>query len=360
MNSSTDRQRIVRVLDANLNRAREALRVLEEYTRLVLDDTGLTERTKAIRHDLAACIPEELNRLLMGSRDIVADVGRGISTPSEYQRATAFDVAVAAAKRLGEALRTIEEYGKILDSEFARTVEALRYRCYELEQRIDRVHRAGGRFGRIDLYVIITERLCVNDWFQTASEALKGGATCLQLREKDLSDRVLLDRARRLRMLCHDHDALFIVNDRVDLAALAEADGVHLGQDDISVAAARRLLPDRCLVGISTHTTDQVEQALPQCPDYLATGPMFPTALKPGTSTAGVELLTHARERTSTPLVAIGGIDAGNAGSILDRVACTLCVCRAVVGERDVRAAAALLTRIMDPFRTTVDVASNS
>ena len=354
MNSITDRQRVVRVLDANINRAREALRVLEEYARLVLEDAGLTEHTKAVRHDLVACIPDELNRLLIGSRDIVADVGRTIAAPSEYQRSNISDVTTAATKRLGEALRTIEEYGKTIDSAFAQSVEAIRYRVYELEQRIDRLQRAKQRFGPIGLYVIITEQVCVNDWFETARFALQGGATCLQLREKNLPDRVLLDRAHRLRALCHEHDALFILNDRADIAALAEADGVHLGQGDISAPSARRLLPDRCIVGISTNTITQVDQALEQRPDYVATGPMFATALKPNAPTAGINLLTYARQRTSTPLVAIGGIDPGNAGTILSEAACTLCVCRAVVAEQDVRAAAARLTRTLDAARSAV------
>ncbi len=358
MNSIPDRQRVLRVLDANLNRAREALRVLEEYARLVIDDKGLTKHTKGIRHDLVACVPEALNRRLTVSRDIVADVGRTVGTPSEYHRSNISDVTTAAAKRLEEALRTIEEYGKTIDPSFARGIETIRYCVYELEQRIDRLQHAQQRFGAIGLYVIITDQVCVNDWFQTATEALKGGASCLQLREKNLSDRELLDRARRLRALCHEHDALFILNDRADLAALAEADGVHLGQDDISVSGARRLMPDRCIVGISTNTREQVDQALEQRPDYVATGPTYATALKPDAPTAGIDLLTYARSRTSTPLVAIGGIDAGTAGVILNQVVCTLCVCRAVVAAQDARAATALLTRAIDTARRTANAST--
>ena len=143
---------VLRILDANFNRAREALRVMEEYARFVVDDAGLTAAIKETRHAVTNEVESMSARAkarcsAIVYRDIVGDVGREISAESEYQRADAAQVAVAAGKRLSEALRAIEEYGKIIDSAFAATIETIRYRGYELERRLALTTQARQRFG---------------------------------------------------------------------------------------------------------------------------------------------------------------------------------------------------------------------
>jgi thiamine-phosphate pyrophosphorylase len=338
----------VRIIDANLNRAREALRVMEEFARFGLDDAGLSAGIKAARHELGACIPETLARRLPVHREITTDVGREVRTDSEYARSDAIEVAQAAAKRLSEALRTIEEYGKTIDETFAAAIERIRYQGYELEQRLLLCVRARERFGHVRLYVLLTESLCAGDWRATAEAALCGGADCLQLREKDLPDGELLDRANRLTELCHKYEAVFIVNDRPDIAALSGADGVHVGQDDMAVASARRILPTTGLVGVSTHTIEQVTKAASASPDYLAVGPMFNTPTKPQDHIAGPAVLAAARKETGLPLVAIGGITPDNAEEVLSAAPCCLCVCTGVIAQVDVEAAAARLRAMID------------
>ena len=127
---------IARIIDANINRAREALRVMEDYARFVLDDPAGCEVLKRYRHDVADCVARFPAEVLLASRETVADVGRVLSVPSERRRRAARDVFVAAAKRLAEALRTVEEYAKTFDAEAAAAVEALRYRTYEVEQHV--------------------------------------------------------------------------------------------------------------------------------------------------------------------------------------------------------------------------------
>ncbi len=362
----------LRIIDANLNRAREALRVMEEYARLGLDDAGLSSSIKETRHALAAAVGEMEDGLwgdatgklaqaspnggfhsacgsggLIRSRDIVGDVGCDVATATEYEREDALHVALAAGKRLSEALRCVEEYGKVIAPSFAAAVEKIRYRGYELERRLHVISSARARFAKIQLYVIIIESLCAGDWFATAEAALQGGADCLQLREKNLADGELLDRAKRLATLCHEQKALLIVNDRPDIAALSGADGVHLGQEDMSIAAARRILPLNAIVGVSTHTIEQVQAAAEQAPDYIAVGPMFATATKPQDHIAGPGTLSAARERTSLPLVAIGGIGENNMDSILTAAHCIVCVCGAVIGASDTRGVASRLARSM-------------
>lgn len=386
---------IFRILDANFNRSREALRVMEEYARFVLDDAALTEAIKQARHDLVGAaravsgttsLPHgrgfvgpvahapgsdwdpplsplakgggcafapgrgsdrraepALPGSLVAHRDIVGDVGRETTTPSEFRRTDAGEVVAAATKRMSEALRAIEEYGKTVDADFAAAIERLRYRGYELERRLFATVRARERFGSVRLYVILTESLCRNGWFETAEAALRGGADCLQLREKDLPDRETLDRAKRLAALCRDRGAIFIVNDRPDIALAAGAHGVHLGQDDLPVSAARRMLPARYIVGVSTHTIEQADAAIADAPDYIAVGPMFDSPTKPQKLIAGSELLATVRTRTSLPLVAIGGINPANVGAVLAAGPCGICVCRAVISQPDVTSAIAVL-----------------
>jgi len=338
----------LRIIDANVNRAREALRVMEEYARFVLEDATLSGALKQARHDLAGIVASALGDTPIRRREIVADVGRALTTPTESRRETAADVAVAAGKRLSEAVRVLEEFGKTIDPSLGVRMENLRYAAYELERRLRITTEARRRFQGVGLYVLITSALCRGDWPATAEAALRGGAQCLQLREKELSDAQLLDRAKRLVGLSHEHRALAIINDRADIAAASGADGVHLGQDDVSVAAARRVLGSDAIVGKSTHTESQVSAAIDEGPDYIAVGPMFPTSTKPQDHVAGPQTLALARARTGVPLVAIGGITPENASPVLAAGATCLCVCSSVIGADEPEAACASLGSLID------------
>ncbi|MCH8851460.1 MAG: thiamine phosphate synthase [Planctomycetes bacterium] len=194
-----------------------------------------------------------------------------------------------------------------------------------------------GKFDTVKLYVLLTEALCHGDWYETAEAALAGGAGAIQLREKQLTDIELLDRARRIRELCERHEALLIINDRPDIALAVGAHGVHLGQEDASVSEARRILGDECIIGVSTHTVEQAKAAVAGLPDYIAVGPMFESHTKPQDHIAGPETLSAVRSLTSLPLVAIGGITLENAAQCAP--ADVLAVCSAVISVDDVASA---------------------
>ncbi len=344
---------ILRVLDANLNRAREALRVMEEHARLVLADATLTEDIKIVRHELSRAAPDDLAARLPVMRDIVGDVGTAISTESEFDRRGAEDVARSAAMRLGESLRVLEEYGKTTNAEFARRIEGLRYRTYDLERRLIMHTLVRERFGGVRLYVLMTESLCHAStesagWLAVAEATLRGGADCIQLREPNMSDRELVARGRMLAELCRRHDALLIVNDRPDIAALCGADGVHVGQDDLAVADARRIVGPDAIVGVSTHNIEQVAAAARLAPDYIAVGPMFASETKPQPRVAGLTTLREARASTSLPIVAIGGINPDRAAEVLESGADALCVCSAIIAAADPESATAEFRAIID------------
>jgi thiamine-phosphate pyrophosphorylase len=327
---------VARIIDANFNRAREALRVMEDYARFVLDSEALAKRLKDLRHGLASAVATSDADALMIARDTAGDVGTVNETASEYRRSDAESVVRAAGKRLSEALRVIEEYAKTFDEAMARRVEQLRYRGYDIEKQFYLVMRAWQVFSDVALYVLITESLCAHAWRDVIKSVAESvGRCCFQLREKGLTDAELLDRAGAFVECCREAGMISIINDRCDIAVASGADGVHVGQDDFSVEVARRILGPRLLVGISTHSVEQATTATHSHPDYIAVGPMFATSLKPDADVAGPQCMRQVADVTAIPKVGIGGINADNAGQVFDAGADCVAVCSAIVASDD-------------------------
>jgi len=207
------------------------------------------------------------------------------------------------------------------------------------------------RLARAQLY-FIADATAVGE---TLRAALAGGVDVFQLRDKGLGDSPLLRCADAARELCEEAGALFIVNDRPDVAASADADGVHVGQDDVSVASARRIVGADRLVGLSTHTPEQVDAA--EGADYLGVGPVHATPTKLGRPAVGTALVAHAAQHARAPWFAIGGLDAGNVGAVLDAGARRISVVRAIADaddpERAARTLKAMLSEVsLGPART--------
>lgn len=347
-----------RILDVSLNRLREALRVVEDYARFVLEDPDAAYSAKQLRHATREVVARLDEHALSCSRDIRGDVGRDTKVAAELHRTDSEDVAAAALARAQESARSLGEFGKLICADTAHLAEQIRYTLYELDQRIRLRGRPRRRFRAVELYVIVTRDRCRSGWLETAEAALRGGAKCLQLREKTLSDRDLLEAARELRDLTLRYEALFIVNDRPDIAALVRADGVHLGQDDLPVDQARRILGGAALVGKSTHTREQFEQALREQPDYIAIGPVFASSTKPQPHIAGLETLQTVARSSTLPVVAIGGICAATIEEVARRGASCACVCSGIIASADPRAAAEELRRRFHLAREPHDATS--
>ena len=178
--------------------------------------------------------------------------------------------------------------------------------------------------------------------------ALQGGVHIVQLREKELPDEELVAAGRRFAELCREHGALLIVNDRPDLALACGADGVHVGQDDEPLADVRAKVGPDLVVGISTHTPAQVDEAERSEADYLGVGPVFPTATKPHVAPVGLELVRHAAEHARKPWFAIGGIDQQRAAQVVAAGAERIAVVRAIRDARDPHGAARALAEALD------------
>jgi thiamine-phosphate pyrophosphorylase len=186
------------------------------------------------------------------------------------------------------------------------------------------------------------------------SEALAGGVDVLQLREKHGSDAEIQAAAARFRTLCDEHGAVFVLNDRPDLAMATGADGVHLGQEDERVESVRERVGDELLIGLSTHSEEQLAAGLETSADYVCVGPVYATPTKPDYPAVGLDLVRHAAETADRPWFAIGGIDGANVREVVGAGAPRVVVVRAIRNAPDPRVAAAAMRAVAEGARRVV------
>lgn len=326
-----------RALDANLNRVAEGFRALEDVARFVCSDPELTRRLRRARHEIRACF-SHFDRDLLTARDVATDPASGhVSTHSVQSRLGLRRLVSANAKRVQEGLRSVEECAKLLgEGERSRAMESLRFESYVLEQLLQ------GKLGRdlpAGIYGIITERFAGGRTVAEVALALaRGGITVLQYREKHLqkSFRTMVTECRALRAITRDNGITFIVNDYPELAVLADADGIHVGQDDLSVTDLRRLVGSR-LIGVSTHAPEQACGAVDDGADYLGVGPVFGTNIKDDVcAPVGLEYVEYAAANLAIPWVAIGGIKEHNMASVVACGATRVCLVSELIGADDI------------------------
>lgn len=339
----------LRIIDANINRLGEGLRVLEELARMTLNDTILTQKLKDIRHE-AVITDAELRKKLLQARDAVGDVGSGMDVPGEAKRGDASEVITANSRRAQESLRVLEEIAKSpgmpLDAEKYRKA---RFELYTIEKELlsrilrrEKVKRLAG------LYVVIdTEWLKGRKPSELAIQAIRGGANVIQLRCKERSIKEFLSIAKDLKKICSENDILFIVNDSLEVALVAGADGLHVGQEDLPVAAARKLLPIDAIVGCSVSTIDEAKAAADDGADYLGVGAIFATATKESVEVVGPGRLKEIKKAVDLPIVAIGGINKENLGEVMKAGASAAAVISVVLGATDVENATRQLANII-------------
>lgn len=301
-----------RIVDAAANRVAEGLRVVEDYARLGLDDTHLTTLTKQLRHNLATTLSLLPSPQRIAGRETLMDVGTGVKTETELARADLASVVLASWKRVQQGLRSLEEYGKLIDSGFALACEQLRYRSYTLERALDITRDSRARLEHARLYVLIGGGPTEASFAELAQQLITGGAHLLQLRDKQLDDRELLARARLLRRLTRDTATLFIMNDRPDLAVLSQADGVHVGQEELTVKDTRAIVGVNMLIGVSTHSIEQARRAALDGANYIGVGPMFPSTTKAFDAFPGLDFAEAVAREITLPAFAIGGVTLEN------------------------------------------------
>jgi thiamine-phosphate pyrophosphorylase len=343
-----ERLAALRAIDAAANRAGEALRVIEDYLRFVLDDRHLTSHCKQIRHDLTAALEVFPTAERNAARETQADVGTDVTLAAEQIRDSTLAVLHANFNRLEQSLRSLEEFSKILTPDTAAVVEQLRYRVYTLQRAGDITSTSLERLAHARLYVLVDGGSLIEQ-FQTLMEQLiSSGVAVIQLRDQRLADRELLIRARLLRELTRANQTLLILNDRPDLAVLADADGVHLGQQDLTVKDARRILGPRGLIGVSTHSMEQARSAVLDGANYIGVGPTFASGTKQFSQFTGTELLRSVQAEIRLPAFAIGGITIQNLSQVLATGFTRVAVSGAIVGSENPACAAGKFLTALD------------
>jgi thiamine-phosphate pyrophosphorylase len=348
-------QAVHRLLDANLDRAREGLRVIEDWCRFGLDRADLVSRLKDLRQRLGQ---RHLDVYKL-ARDTAGDVAAGMGHPAQRQRSEAAQVLAANCARVQEALRVLEEFGRGLDDPLASEAASIRYALYDLEVELLRARGGTGAerralLQRCRLYLVTSPSPRLE---AVVEAALRAGVRLVQYRAKEgstaadgqpITDAGRLEQALALRALCHQHGALFLINDRLDIAAAVEADGVHLGQGDLPPSLARQLLGPDALIGRSTHAIAQLRQAVADGCDYVGVGPVNATPTKPGREPVGLNYVRQAVAESPIPCFAIGGIDADNLAAVRAAGGERVAVVRAITEAADPEQASRVLLAALE------------
>ena len=327
------------MIDANVNRAAEGLRVLEDIARFHLNDSTLSEVCKQYRHTIRHAFP---NCIL--HRDTHGDVGTSITTDEEAKRSSLHDIVIASSNRCCEALRVIEEGVKLEASTVP--VKDLRYAIYDTAQQILR------ELGSVvpsswRLCFVCTASECVLPWEETVLQAISCGCDCIQVREKTMSTTKLIEHVNQVIDITSGKAAV-IVNDRIDVMLATNATGVHLGLDDMAIHNARTICGDQYVVGATVHSLEEATQAATAGADYFGVGAMFKSSTKQS-EVKGVGLLNEVHVAIPhIPLLAIGGITPDNCGELYAACECGVAVSNAIAhSETPAKTASELLNGVL-------------
>lgn len=331
-----------RILDANRNRAAEGLRVLEDYSRFVLEHAELTKALRLLRHRIRKSLSLDEAKLL-SSRNSPGDTGFAISQKSTLDNKQSDSALIAGNfKRVQESLRVMEENLKVAGYfELSKLYESLRFDSYALEQDFQgacnrkrwKTHYFYGLYG-----LTSEEHSLGRSNIEVASQMVQSGIKIIQYREKEKSQAGKYEECLRIREITKRAGALFIVNDDVALAILSDADGIHLGQDDLPIEDARKLVGRDMIIGKSTHSPQQAESAIREGADYLGIGPLYCTQTKKDVcSPVGLEYLAYAVKEVNIPFVAIGGIKAHNIQDVVRTGAQCIALVTEIVGAGNIK-----------------------
>lgn len=319
-----------RIIDVNLNRTAEGLRILEEISRFVLNNRDFSSFIKKTRHKICQIQEADYQNLLI-ARDSLNDIGPKIQNPDS--RVDIETIFKANVKRIQQSLRVLEEY----DINNSSVYEKLRYQIYDFEKKMWSALKLDLKkylLNNRNLYLVTNSDGFESDdkFLDAVAQALSGGVDIIQLREKKSNARRIIELGHKIRQLTSIYNALFIVNDRVDIAKIVKADGVHLGQDDVEIDYAKEILGSDKIIGISTHERKQAIKAVEQGADYIGVGPVFETPTKPGRKSVGLDYVKWASENViDIPFYAIGGINQENVRDVIEFGAKNIAVVRAII-----------------------------
>uniref|UniRef100_A0A7V0Z5J4 Thiamine-phosphate synthase n=1 Tax=candidate division WOR-3 bacterium TaxID=2052148 RepID=A0A7V0Z5J4_UNCW3 len=303
-----------RILDVNLNRLTESLKLIEDYARFVMEDLSILENIRKLRKsflNIKKSLPVK-NFILY--RHSETDLGR----EPEFDvipRQAEDDILLANFSRAKESARIIEEILRQKNKIMSRNIKKIRFQIYDLEKLVLQKHKK-----RFDprLYVIIDEKYIDKMPLYEMIKILQdNGVSMIQLRIKTMSDRRFYYYGKRIRTLITNKELKFIINNRIDIALAVNADGIHLGQEDIPLNYARDILGENFIIGVSAHNLKEALRAQKNGADYLGVGAVFPTKTKQDAQVCGLDLIRKLKNKINIPIIAIGGINNRNYKKVL-------------------------------------------
>ena len=330
-----------RIIDANINRVSEGLRVLEDMARFYYHDPQLTEELKQMRHRVRKIV-NHLYVDCLSSRDSIHDIGFDISQKNDLDNKHHLrELIMGNFKRVQEGIRVVEEALKIAGYyELSKTYEKCRYECYAVEKRY--VGKFNKRIKRdvldTDLYCITAEEYAKDrSNVEIVQAMIQAGVKIIQYREKNKKMMDKYEECKKIRALTWAAGVTFIINDDVDIALLVKADGVHIGQQDLPIEKVRELVGDEMIIGLSTHSPAQAQDAVKRGADYIGVGPIFRTFTKKDVcDPVGLEYLEYVVEKLDIPFVAIGGIKEHNVNEVANRGAGCIAMVTEIVGADNI------------------------
>ena len=331
--------RIAQIIDANLDRAREGLRVLEDWARFGLGRKDLVISFKNFRQTLG----KHHLKVYKESRNVNNDECVGLSHPEQFKRNKASSIISSNAARVQEALRVIEEFSRDHNQNLSKITSEIRYEIYNLEIALLEAqsnHSLRKILNENDLYFITLD---TENLFEKIKKILEGGVKIIQLRFKKGKDSDNLKFAIRVRDLCNNFGALFLINDRVDIALACKADGVHLGQDDMDIKSARNILGYSKIIGISASDELNIKKAILDGCDYLGIGPVFVTSTKEGKVPLGIDTLKSLTKDISIPWFAIGGIKQEDISLLKENNICKIAIITDLINSKNPKEKAIML-----------------
>ncbi len=323
--------RIAQIIDANLDRAREGLRVMEDWCRFGLKRNDFSTQIKDWRQQLGA----HHHYVYRQARLTSEDPALGSSHPLQKKRSTPEAIFIANSSRVQEALRVIEEFTRITDPGLSKIATKIRYETYEIEVNVLKAKAVMDKRKTLrdcSIYLITTNK---KNQKEIVLQSLEAGVKIVQYREKFLNDNEKVNQAKDLASLCKKYNSLFIVNDRIDIALAVDADGIHLGQEDIPTKIARELIGSEKIIGRSTHCLEDIKNAEEEGCDYIGIGPIFPSETKKNLRPIGIDYLRKGLDNTPLPAFAIGGINVSNINKLSQINNLRIAVSDAIINSND-------------------------
>ena len=343
----------LRIIDAAQNRAAEGMRVVEDFARMHKEDSFLSGELKQLRHDLTTTLAPVNSHLLLQARDPATDVGTQITTSTEFQRASLIEIVRSNFSRVLQSLRTMEEYSKFLaekyNSSIPRQLEQMRYRTYALEKAIVNAMTSANELEQSVIYVLVDGRGSKSEFEKLIYSLVEADVCLIQLRDKSLDDRTLIEYGKLVTELTRSTRTCWLMNDRVDLALLAGADGVHVGQEDLTVHETRQIIGFEKLIGVSTHNPEQARAAEVAGANYIGVGPCFPSSTKRFDDFISPDCIKEVVDQSSIPVFAIGGIGNKNIEQLARLGVTRVAVSRSILGSRDIKFECAQIKKALRP-----------